>query len=73
MASLVLKLGQRVPDKPGGFAVGGFIAAIKRGSPDFELLVRNENEDIVFKNEEGNGDDSGIAERLQLSLSGHFS
>jgi hypothetical protein len=62
--SLVLKLNQKVPDKLEGFAVGGFVAAIKRDSPELKKLVKNNNPEIVFKNEEDNGDDRLMTKKL---------
>jgi hypothetical protein len=57
-----LSLGERVPDRSEGSAVGPFRGLIPRSSPN---LVRNNNPNIVFANDEGNNDDRYMTRRLQ--------
>jgi hypothetical protein len=58
----VLILGQRVPDQSEATTVGPFLAPIPRNS---STLVRNDNPEIVFANDEGNDDDRFMTRRLQ--------
>lgn len=57
MPPRVLTLHQKVPNTSESDAVGPFTAAIRRGSPEFLVLVKNDNPNIVFKAEEANKDD----------------
>lgn len=64
MAKLALTLGQKIPNKTETAAVGKFVARISRGSVEFKKLARNKNPDIVFKDEEMNGDDHLMSAKL---------
>ena len=65
VAKATLTLGQKVPDKNEVDAVGAIAAKIVRGTPEFATLVKNENSDIVFKDEEGTGADQMMSNRLK--------
>jgi hypothetical protein len=65
MPPRVFTLKQKFPDVEEREAVGPFTAAIKRGTPAFAGLVRNENPDIVFKNEEHTGADMMMTPKLK--------
>lgn len=65
MPPSVFKLKQKFPDVEEREAVGPFTAAVKRGTPAFAKLVKNENPDIVFKNEEHTGADMMMTPRLK--------
>jgi hypothetical protein len=52
-----LSLGQKVPNKSEGAAVGLPTGKIKKGTTEFDKLKKNANPDIVFKNEEGDDSD----------------
>ena len=67
-AKPVLRLHQRVPDKAEVEVVGAIIKKVKRGTPEFEALVKNENADIVFKDEESTGADRMMTSRLKQQL-----
>ena len=65
MPPRVFTLKQKFPDVEERDAVGPFTAAIMRGTPAFAKLVRNDNPDIVFKNEEHTGADMMMTPRLK--------
>ncbi|MGD8859535.1 MAG: hypothetical protein PVI30_05945 [Myxococcales bacterium] len=64
----VLKLGQKVPDASETSVVGEATGGIKRGTPAFEALVRNDNPDILYKDEEGSDADLMMTPRLAARL-----
>ncbi|PYS76727.1 MAG: hypothetical protein DMF67_01930 [Acidobacteria bacterium] len=68
MAPKVFTPRQKFPDESEAAAVGPFQAAIKRGTPEFAKLVKNENPDIVFKDEEHTGDDRMMTSRLSARV-----
>ncbi len=47
-----LVIGQKVPNKAERDTVGAATHVIKRDTPEFNTLVRNDNPDIVFKDED---------------------
>lgn len=47
-----LTIGQKVPNQSEKATVGAATSAIKRATPEFQALVRNDNPDIVFKDED---------------------
>jgi len=57
MANDDLKLGDKVPNKSENDAVSAATSKIKRGTPEFNALKKNENPDIIFKDEEETGAD----------------
>ena len=57
-------LGQKIPNQAEVQASGAAHSKIKRGSPEFDFLVRNDNADIVFKDEEGTGADRMMTANL---------
>lgn len=63
-----LVLGQRVPDRREIDVVGAPTTIIRRGTPEFAALVRNDNPDIVFKDEEGTAADRMMTPRLKETL-----
>lgn len=60
--------GERVPDVSEWSAVGAAATVIRRDTPEFERLVRNENTEIVFKDEEGTGADRMMTPTLKARL-----
>jgi Hedgehog amino-terminal signalling domain len=64
----VLVLGQKVPAKSEVAACGAIRKPIKRADPEFATLVRNDNPDIVFKDEEGSAADRIMSPRLKEKL-----
>jgi Hedgehog amino-terminal signalling domain len=63
-----LVLGQRVPDRREIDVVGAPTTIVRRGTPEFDALVRNDNPDIVFKDEEGTAADRMMTPRLREKL-----
>ena len=63
-----MHLGERVPDTAEATAVGALESHVERGSPEFARLVRCDNPDIVFKDEEGTGADRMMTPRLRAAL-----
>lgn len=63
-----LKVGDKVPNKAETAVVGAPTTKIKRGTPEFALLVKSTNGDIVFKDEEGTGADRMMTAKLQAKL-----
>lgn len=63
-----LSLGQKVPNKTEAEVVGAATTKIKRDTPEFKALVKNENSDIVFKDEEKTGADRMMSTRLQSKV-----
>ena len=63
-----LVVGQKVPNIPEAQASGAFTARIFRDTAQFNLLVKCEDERIVFKDEEGTGADRMMTETLQAAL-----
>jgi hypothetical protein len=64
MPPSVFALKQKFPDTKEANAVGPFEAAIRRGTAKFATLVKNENPDIVFKDEEHTGADLLMTPKL---------
>ena len=67
-ASSVLNLHQKVPDKGEVEAVGAITGKVVRGTPEFDALVKNDNPDIDFKDEEGTGADQMMTPRMKEKL-----
>jgi len=63
-----LKLGEKVPNEGEAKTVGVFESKIERDTEKFKELVKNENEDIVFKDEEKTGADRMMTEGLKTKL-----
>ncbi|MBD5799425.1 hypothetical protein BHU24_04560 [Bacillus pseudomycoides] len=63
-----LNLGEKVPNKKESDVVGPITGVIQRGNPDFNTLVRSNNQDIQFKDEEGTGADFLMTSRLSDKL-----
>jgi hypothetical protein len=63
-----LVLGQKVPPKPEVQICGAIVKPIQRSDPRFATLVRHDNADIVFKNEEGTNADRMMTTALQAKL-----
>lgn len=59
---------QKVPNKSENEAVGAIRKKITRASPEFQQLVRNDNPDVVFKNEERTGADMMMTARLKEKI-----
>ena len=57
--------GQRVPDVSEAAAVSAGTEVISRNSPEFARLVRNDNPDIVFKDEEKTAADRIMTPKLR--------
>lgn len=47
---------------------GAMAAKVARGTTEFEALVENNNPDIIFKDEEGTGDDMMMSPRMKEKL-----
>jgi hypothetical protein len=62
------RLGERVPDGSEAAAIGAITERIARGSDDFAHLVRCDDADVVFKDEEGTGADRMMTPRLRSRL-----
>ena len=60
--------GQKVPPKPETVVCGAITKPIKRTDPEFSTLVRNDNAEIVFKDEEGSAADRMMTTRLKEKL-----
>lgn len=67
-ASDDLVLGQKVPNQREADTVGPTTTIIRRDSPEFATLVRNDNPDIVFKDEEGTAADRMMTRKLKAGL-----
>lgn len=63
-----LTLHQKVPNKSENDTVGAITKKITRTSPEFQQLVRNDNPDVVFKNEERTGADMMMTPRLKEKI-----
>lgn len=63
-----LTLHQKVPNKSENDAVGAITKKITRTSPEFEQFVRNDNPDVVFKNEERTGADMMMTPKLKEKI-----
>lgn len=63
-----LKIGDKVPNKAEAEVVGAATNKIKRGTPEFESLIKNTNAEIVFKDEEGTDADRMMTAKLQVRL-----
>ncbi len=61
-------MSQKVPDKSETDAVGAATAKILRDTPEYAALEKNENADIVFKDEEGTGADRMMTPALRVKL-----
>ena len=68
MATTTLTLHQKVPDKSEKDAVGAITKKITRTSPEFQEFVRNDNPDVVFKNEERTGADMMMTPKLKEKI-----
>ncbi|OEK08228.1 hypothetical protein A8C32_01830 [Flavivirga aquatica] len=64
----VLKLKERVPNMKEYDVVGRISGKILRGTPEFDELIKNENQKIVFKDEEGTGADHYMTSKLSEKL-----
>lgn len=62
------RLGERVPEGSEAAAIGAITERITRGSSDFTHLVRCDDADVVFKDEEGTGADRMMTPRLRARL-----
>jgi Hedgehog amino-terminal signalling domain len=67
-ASAELEPGQQVPNLSEEDAIGAVTTRISRLRPEFRLLTRNQNTDIVFKDEETTGADRLMTRRLSERL-----
>ena len=63
-----LSEGQKVPNAGEAAIVGALSKKIIRDTPEFKALVKNENIDIVFKDEEGTGADQMMTQKLKGKL-----
>ncbi|TAX63554.1 hypothetical protein ELI00_37040 [Rhizobium ruizarguesonis] len=63
-----LVLGEKVPNQSEVNVCGPIIKKIKRGDPEFAILVKNLNGNIEFKDEEGTGADRMMSARLRDGL-----
>jgi hypothetical protein len=63
-----LKVGEKVPNISEVKAVGAIKSKIKRGTTEFKSLVKNNNPDIVFKDEEETGADRMMTVKLKNKL-----
>jgi len=63
-----LNLGEKVPNRPEREVVGAATTVIRRGTPEFDALIRNTNPDVVFKDEEGTSADRMMTARLSLAI-----
>lgn len=63
-----LQRGRQVPNVSEEEAIGAVTRRISRRRPEFRRLVRNENNDIVFKDEEATGADRLMTRRLSERL-----
>ncbi|MEZ4445836.1 MAG: DUF2272 domain-containing protein [Polyangiaceae bacterium] len=63
-----LQLKQHVPATSEKDTVGAMRTRVKRGTPEFAAFVKNDNPDIVFKDEEGTGADRMMTKRLGAKL-----
>lgn len=66
-----MKLKQRIPDadETSISASGRYSGRVRRGSEAYKALERNFNPDIVFKDDERNGDSRRMTKVFRLSLS----
>ncbi len=60
-----LKLHEKVPNQAEKDVVGLTTKKIVRGTPEFALLVKNMNADVVFKDEEKTGADRMMSSRMK--------
>ena len=64
-----LEIGQKVPNQSETATVGAFAAAIVRDTAEFRALIKNNNADIVFKDEDPNPDsDHMMTKKLQQKV-----
>ena len=68
LAAPVLSLHQKVPNASEASTVGAIAGKITRGTPEFEALVKNDNADIVYKDEEGTGADLMMSRGMKEKL-----
>jgi hypothetical protein len=68
MASDDLQLHQKVPNQSENATVGAATTKIVRDTPEFAALVKNENPDIVFKDEEGTEADRMMTTKLKAKV-----
>ena len=59
------ELKQKIPNKAEKDVVGISTTKIRRDTPAFQALVKNENPDVVFKNEEGRDADRMMTPKLR--------
>ncbi len=64
----VLKLKEHVPNKDEKDVVGNIAGKILRGTPEFNALVKNNNDKIVFKDEEGTGADRYMTSKMEQKM-----
>jgi hypothetical protein len=63
-----LKLGDHIPATSEADTSGKIKGKVRRGTPEFDALVRDDNTDIEFKDEEGTGADRLMTPRLKEKL-----
>lgn len=59
-----MKLGEKIPNKAEGGTVGPIVKKITRDSVKFKTLISYQNDNVIFKNEEGTGADRMMTPRL---------
>jgi Hedgehog amino-terminal signalling domain len=62
------QIGDKVPNKAERTVVGATSDVIKRDTPAFSALTKNENADVVFKDEEGTGADRMMTDKLSARV-----
>jgi WXG100 family type VII secretion target len=68
LAAPVLSLHQKIPNASEVSTVGAIAGKIARGTPEFDALVKNDNADIVYKDEEGTGADLMMSRGMKEKL-----
>jgi Hedgehog amino-terminal signalling domain len=67
-ANDALQIGSMVPHKAERDVVGAATTIIRRGTPEFQALTKNNNADVVFKDEEGTGADRVMTAKLSANV-----
>jgi hypothetical protein len=65
-----MKLGEKIPNKSEVSVVGPLTKKIKRDSDEFKTLIKYENTNVIFKDEEGTGADRMMTPRLAEKING---